>query len=160
MALEKDVNSYVSLEEAEAYMGDRLDVAAWDEASDADKAKALVTATSMLDQLTYPGSAISDSQPLAFPRSGMYYDDKLGTYMGMDSQVARTRLDRATCELAYHLLNNDGLLDAGGSVVSLQVGSISLSQITDPPKVPLFVRKMLSGMLLSGGSHSTWWRNN
>lgn len=39
MALEKDVNSFVSLAEAEAYFENRLDVDAWTSATEPQKAK-------------------------------------------------------------------------------------------------------------------------
>ncbi len=158
MALGKGVNSYATVAEADAHFEDRLDVAAWSEAAEAEKAKALVTATQYLDGLEWIGTSVSDSQPLAFPRVGVYYDPKLGREVTLTSSVP-SRIVTATFELAYHFLNNDGLLDETGSVTNLQISSISLNEVRAPVKFPSFVRTLVKPLLLSGGS-KTWWRAN
>ena len=75
MALAQGVNSYVTLEEANLYMVDRIDVTPWEVAANEDRAKALVTATSLLDLKYFIGTTTSESQPLAWPRSGVQYAD-------------------------------------------------------------------------------------
>jgi hypothetical protein len=89
MALEKDVNSYVELEEATEYFEDRVDVAAWDEATDEMKSKALVTATSLLDSFEWTGVVVSESQPLAFPRVGEYFDPRVGYCVNLNGTPDR-----------------------------------------------------------------------
>jgi hypothetical protein len=157
MALEKGVNSYVTLIEANDFFQMRLDVAAWEQASNITREQALVTATGLLDTLEWTGVAISDSQLLAFPRIGFYFDPKLGyeTYL---PETVPIRIILATCELAYHLLNNDGLLDDTGTVTDLSVGSISLNIKTNPTLIPPIVKRQISPLLV----HSTrqWWRAN
>lgn len=159
MALAKNFNSFVSLAEAELYFADRLDVDAWTSANDTQKSQALVTATSMLDQLEWVGVAVSESQNLAFPRTGTYFDPKLGYEASMQSVSSYMRLSFATYELAYHLLNNDGLLDDSGEVEDLQVGSITLSNLTTPNKIPNIVLRKIRPMLVNRGS-KMWWRAN
>jgi len=158
MALAKGTNSYVTREEANTHFTDRLDVAAWTSAPDAQKDQALVTATKILDNLSWTGTAISDSQALAFPRSGTYYDPKLGHVATLPETVP-TRITNATFELAYHLLNNDGLLDDTGSVTNLSVGQINLSIKTEASKIPSSVKAIINPLLARGGSNS-WWRAN
>lgn len=159
MALAKSTNSYATVEEADAYFADRLDVAAWTDADAGQKARALVTATSVLDEQHWTGSAISESQPLAFPRVGGYYDPRLGSFTELYATVVPNRIIFATFELAYHLLNNDGLLDNSGSVTSLSVSSINLSTIIAPDRISQTVRRLITPMLVGGGSQG-WWRAN
>ena len=159
MALTKGVNSYVDVVEASAYFADRLDVAAWEGASDTDKAKALVTATSLLDGLVWIGVAVSETQPLAFPREGSFFDPRLGFEVAFDSVDTPPRIVTATYELAYHLLNNDGLLDETGSVDSLSIGSISLTNVRNASWLSPTVDRLIKPMRALANKNA-WWRAN
>jgi hypothetical protein len=158
MALGKSVNSYATVAEADAYFVDRLDVAAWVNASSDEKAQALVTATSQLDLMEWVGIAVSVDQALAFPRVGSYYEPRVGMEVELTSTVP-TRIVKATYELAYHFLNNDGILDDTGSVVDLQIASISLTKVRNANSLPAVVKKLVAPLRLNGGS-SAWWRAN
>lgn len=158
MALVKGTNSYATVDEASAYFADRLDVAAWDAAGAEERAKALVTATSVLDDQTWVGSAVSATQPLAFPRTESYFDPRLGSYVDLTT-VTPDRLLKAVYEQAYHLLNNDGLLDDTGSVTTLSVSAINLSEMKAPNLIPGVVKRMIKPMLVNGGA-AGWWRAN
>jgi hypothetical protein len=144
--------------EANSYFENRLDVAAWTEASEAVKAQALVTATSVLNDQKWIGTAISDSQKLAFPRSGSYFDPRLGYEVYLTDEVP-DRILNATYEMAYHLLNNDGVLDDTGSVSNLQVGQISLSIKTSASTIPSSVKRLINPLLINAGTNM-WWRAN
>lgn len=158
MALTKNVNAYSSVVEADSYFENRLDAAAWTDADATEKSKALITATSLLETMSWTGEVVSESQPLAFPRSGDYFDPRLGTTAKLTAEVPK-RIIEAQYELAYHLLNNDGLLDSTGSVTALKIGTIDLSEIRNPPKIPSHVSRLIRPLLISGGS-SSWWRAN
>jgi hypothetical protein len=157
MAIAKGTNSYATVEEAELYFADRLDVAAWTDADAAQKAQALVTATSILDEQRWVSCAISESQSLAFPREGTYYDERMG--LDVELSPVPKRIVNATFELSYHLLNNDGILDDTGSVRSLNVSSINLSEIVRPNLIPGVVRRLIKPLLENSGSRG-WWRAN
>lgn len=158
MALVKGVNSFVDLAEAELYFEDRLDAAAWMDGSELQKTQSLVTATAILDLREWTGIAVSDSQALAFPRKGSYFDPRSGRDVSFKDSIP-DRIVKATFELAYHLLNNDGLLDDTGSVIDLQLGNISLKEIRSPTQIPNHVYRSIRPMLSNGGS-SLWWRAN
>lgn len=158
MALQKGVNSYVTVEEADAYFADRLDVAAWTGASVEQKPQALVTATKMLDDLDWTGYVVSESQPLAFPRTGEYFDPRTGTTISLNSSTP-VRIQNATMELAYHLLNNDGLLDDTGTVESISIGGINITNIRQANKMPGVVDRLVKPLLVNSGSNM-WWRAN
>lgn len=158
MALVKNVNSYVTINEANTYFEDRLDVAAWTTASDAQKSQALITATKLLDELNWTGVAVSASQSLAFPRSGTYYDPKIGMEVELTSSIPN-RILLGTYELAYHLLNNDGVLDETGSVRDISVGGISLNSIIQTSKIPKTVKSLIKPLQTNSGAN-LWWRAN
>jgi hypothetical protein len=157
MALAKNVNSYVTLTEADAYFADRLDADAWTSTDATNKAKALITATGQLDQMSWVGVAVSNSQKLAFPRSLSYYDPKLGAQIS--TAGTPDRVLNATYELALHLLTNEGVLDSGSSVMSLSVDTIRLDTITPAEKIPGIVRTLIKPLLVNNGAQ-TWWRAN
>lgn len=159
MALSKGVNSYVTVAEADDYFVDRLDVAAWTAADNTQKGQALVTATNTLDTMPWNGTVINASQSLAFPRSGYYFDPRLGQHVTLTSDVMPKRLLQATYELAYHFLNNDGILDDSGVVNDLNIGSISLTTIRAPSLIPATVRRLIKPLLVNSGSNS-WFRSN
>lgn len=158
MALIKGENSYETLESANSYFEDRLDAAAWSDAPELQRSQAMVTAASMLDNLTWTGAAVSESQPLAFPRNGQYFDPRIGATVSLNGQVPK-RVITAQYELAYHLLNNDGLLDDTGSVSDLSLGSIKLSDVKSPKKLPSIVYSLIRPLLFPQGG-SVWWRAN
>jgi hypothetical protein len=161
MALAKGINSYANVAEADSYFEDRLDVAAWIDASDEQKAQALVTATRHLDNLDWIGIAVSSSQNLAFPRVGTYFDPRLGYSVTLDNEIPK-RIVHATFELAYHFLNNDGLLDDTGQLQNLQIGTIKLDLIRKANKLPYSVDSLVSCLRNRGTGFSTkiWWRAN
>ena len=159
MALSKGINSYATVAEADTYFEDRLDASGWTSADATQKAQALVTATATLDELNWIGIAISDSQALAFPRNGEYFDPRKGTVVTLSSTTVPSRIITATFELAFHLLSNDNVLDDTGTVTNLVVGSISLTDIRKPSKTPPQVKRIIKPLLLNGGSN-TWWRAN
>jgi len=164
MALVKGINSYVEAVEADTYFEDRLDAAAWAEASQEQKEQALVTSTAVLDRMEWTGTVISEEQPLAWPRIGSYFDPRLGTEVILDDTVPKRIID-GTYEEAYHLLNNDGLLDDTGSVLNLQVSTIVLEEITDVSDKSSVVDSIVKPLLAKynpygGGSGNAWWRAN
>jgi hypothetical protein len=159
MALVKDENSYTDVAEADVYFGNKLDVAAWSDATDPIKEQALITATAILDDKDWAGVIANETQFLSFPRNGFYFDPRLGMEVSLASVDALKRIVRATQELAYHLLNNDGLLDDTGRVEDLSLGVIKLSNVRAPDIIPDHVRRIFKPLSLNRGTRS-WWRAN
>ena len=157
MALVKDVNALSTVEEASAYFSDRIDASVWNGASSARQAQALVTASSLLGDLEWIGSVISESQELAFPRSGSYFDPRVGGLV--DLNPTPKRILRAYYELALHLLSNEGILDDTGTVDSLSITGVNLSKIRSPSRIPLPVKNLLKPVLVNAGINA-WWRAN
>jgi hypothetical protein len=159
MALVKGTNSYVTVAEAEIYFSDRVDVKAWTNADETVKSQALTTATTILDNLDWAGVVLDSSQTLAFPRSGEYFDTRLGMLVYSTTTVP-DRIIKATFEQALHLLNNEGLLDSTGTIANLSISGISLSTIRNPPKVPMTVKRLIDVLLSRSSLSKSWWRAN
>jgi len=159
MALQKGVNSYGDVSDADAYFSDRLDVAAWTGATSDRKGQALVTACAMLDGLEWRGYAVSEDQTQAFPRVGEYIEPKLGRVLCMDPTP--DRILKASFEQAYHLLNNAGLLDDTGRVRDLAVSGVNLTKIEPASRFPKVVTDMIKPLLARGSvNNRSWWRAN
>lgn len=69
-------DSYVTLEEADAYMGSRFGTAAWDGLATADREKAIRQATREVDRHRFHGYRNSTAQALEFPRAYPYNADE------------------------------------------------------------------------------------
>lgn len=158
MALTVGVNSYISVEDADAILLDRLDVAAWVDASLEQKASALITATALLERETWIGQVVDPLQKLAWPRTnGTYFDARLGQSVNLSGTIPN-RIVLATVELAYHLLNNDGLLDSGTSIKNVTIGPISIENIIASPQKSSAASSLIAPLLRAGGRN--WWRAN
>ena len=158
MALNKGTNSHATVAEGDAYFADRLDADEWTSATEEMKGQALVTATSIFEYLNWAGVAVSESQDLAFPRVGSYFDPRVGTEVEFGSTTP-DRIIRATFELAFHFLSNDGILDDTGRAVDVVVGPIKLNQVFSPNLIPSHVKRLINPMLVNAGSN-IWWRAN
>ena len=156
MALEKDVNSYATVAEADAYFADRLSGASWASISPEMKAKALISATQKLDEMRWKNSAIASDQPLAFPRTGSYFDKRMGAYIPMTPTPNAIRI--SAIEMALFLLENPDSQETGSYVKELKVGPIELKGLERTSKQPSVVQNALADML--DGSGRQWWRAN
>lgn len=100
--------SYLEIADAEAYFAGRLNTDAWDNATVADRTKALVQASTDIDKLNYIGEKSDDTQEHEFPRTRA---DNTGvdTLLGMcDTDNVPYCVKYAVCEQALALL--DGFL--------------------------------------------------
>lgn len=154
MAITKGVNSHADLNSANTYFADRIDSGIWSNTPDLEKEKALVTATALLDDMSWRGVAIGET---TFPREGDYFEPRLGKTVNFTSETP-SRVHNATCELAYHLLANDELIAETGGVGKLEISGIKLEGISNAPLIPSSVRKLLKPLLLTNAR--TVWRAN
>ena len=137
MALQKGTNSFVSISESDIYFEDRLNSENWF-TNDALVEQALVTATGILDDMDWGGTATpTASYPLSWPRDITYYDNKSGYSVDLEDDRSATSegtipgdIKKATFELAFHLLNNMKTQESNASgenkVKDLTVGSVRL----------------------------------
>lgn len=165
MALVLFENSYIA--DASAYLADNP---AWESASEEEQEQALVDATRILDQTQWVGSAVSPTQPLAWPRSAFtYFDPVMNHYIEIEEGEVPTRLAKATAYLALHLIRYPQVVQGyEASFDEITVGPISVKN-TDAqsspgriPTVPAEVNRLLEPLVWRGAvvSGSAWWRSN
>ena len=124
MALVKGANSYVDVAEADAYFSSRMESSVWTTASTEDKEASLVTATDILNNISWKGST-SSHEALAFPRDVTYLEPRHGDYVQVVSDTPE-RIRQATYEQAKHLLLNPNIRDAAMRFDRLKVDVIEL----------------------------------
>ena len=137
MALQKGTNCFVSILESDEYFENRLNSENWF-ANDGAVEQALVTATGILDDMDWGGTATpTASYPLSWPRDITYYDNKSGYFVDVEDDRSTTfegtipgDIKKATFELALHLLNNMKTQESNASgenkVKDLTVGAVRL----------------------------------
>jgi hypothetical protein len=168
MALVLNTNSYVLIADADTYFETRIDSANWFDAEDEIKEQALVTATALIDDNSWIGSAVSSSQALAWPRkNAIYNDDRLGLQITIADSEIPSRVKTAVYEQALHLIDNeDVLMGQSQTFESISVGSISLSDsngdTTRTPMKPSTALKPIRPLIRKGsmGQGAGWWRAN
>lgn len=163
MALVKGEDSYVTVVEADAYFDSRLFATAWQALSNADKERALKTATRSIEKLEFEGRIADASQKLAFPRTGSYYEPKYGYMTEFDPLVVPTEIVEAVCEAAIYLASNSSAVNAGVSVEEFTLDVISLKGIgktsaTAPATFSALKKFVVGGYGGPGGG--LWWRSN
>jgi hypothetical protein len=126
--LDTSCNSYVSLAEADTYTADivmqpsRQDT--WDNLDDDVKARYVVNATRLLDNLAqWVGDKYSRDQRLKWPRINACIDGFL-----LDSTIVPEQVKWATIEMALWLMDNDGLtqVKTNYELDKVSVGSIRI----------------------------------
>ena len=167
MALQKGTNSFVDVTEADSYFKMRLNSDLWLD-GDGDKVEqALVTATGILDNLIWDGTATpTTTYPLSWPRDIEYFDSKHGDYLILEDDRTDSfegtipeDIKTATYELAYYLLQNMSTIEENGNgsnkVKDLTVGSIRMifdihSGESDFRSLPTPVYKLVTKYLGDG----------
>lgn len=155
MSLTVGTNCYISRADAVTYFTELIHGGDFLSADDADKDKALITATKMLDRQEWVGSKTSPTQELDWPRTGV--SDPEGNAVASDS-VPQFILD-ATCELALALLQDLTVqtnADTSANIRSLKAGSAEIEYFkgTSGPRFPTIVHELV-WFYLSGTSSAT-----
>lgn len=111
-------NSYVTVTECSTYFDDSLTGQEWREASEDDKARALLMAAARMERLNWRGIRASSTQVLAWPRADVQKRD--GVYSrfpawseAFASDTVPQVIKDAQCELALAYLQ--GWQDGSGS---------------------------------------------
>jgi len=126
-------NSYCTVAEASAYNEAHVSGATWSDADPEDQKRALIMATRQLDAyLSWSGVATTDSQVLAWPRTGMI-DPVTEDVIGED--VIPQRLKNAVAEQARLLLVRDRSAESDtdvSGIASITAGSVQIGFRTPP----------------------------
>ncbi len=148
------MNSYTSVSFADDYFVARFGAESWSSFDEPKKFALLVQATNVLDTYMYGGLRTSRSQPLQWPRQGIYNDE--GT--PYSSAVLPAKMEKATCEMALWLFTEeDRLLNdvALQQVDAFKAGPLDLkirkNAMVIPEKVLSTIKSIGAGTLISTG---------
>lgn len=141
-------NTYASAAEADAYHTDRA-FDAWDDATDDEKATALIKATDYLNGLSWTGRKVAQ-RVMAWPRIGVCLD---GYPIATDDVPDDVIL--ACCYMAGEFVKGADPLAAQDRAISeMTVGGVSFRYEPGSSQSPQYpaLRSILRGLLLSSGS--------
>lgn len=146
-------NSYATIAEANTYLDDSVRAGSWEFLDDDNKARALLTATRMLDRREWQGEVADEDQTLAFPRTG------LADY---GSTQFPSPIIEACIELAYEL-TQDAEVESqsqGKNTKKLTAGSTSIEYfrpggvrgLASVKRFPDVVEEIIADLLASSRS--------
>ena len=151
-----DANSYVTLDEANAYFADRMHASSWVAATDKDQL--LVTSSQMLDwYINWKGDKYTVAQSMQWPREGAIRPD--GTVI--DEDVLPPEIKIAVYELAITCIDADRLADDPlAGIGQLRAASLMIKAGAEKPNqtnanpVPTQIYRILSDLYNQGSSIS------
>ncbi|MBI2239623.1 MAG: hypothetical protein HYU59_02340 [Magnetospirillum gryphiswaldense] len=146
MALTVGIDSFITLEQAEAYFTGRLYILDWSGAASGDKEKALKMAARTLNRLRWRGSLTSESQVMAWPRQGVIDPE------GREITVTTIPQDikDAQAEMALAMLREDLTADdSNRGVKRVKAGTVEVEYNGEAPakSLPDAVQELLSPYL-------------
>ena len=124
-------NSFISLEDADAYFDERFDSKEWLDADEEVKEQLLITATKKINMFDFIGEKNEVSQPLEFPR-------KFGTPQDIKDAVCEEAISLLKDETNVHKKNQEDNI----SSISLGVGSVSYNTSKSDSGVTVLVSKI------------------
>lgn len=134
MSLQK--TSYITVDEAEQYFEGVLDTDAWDDATNAEKTKALIQASTDIDKLEYIGTKTTLQSEHEFPRNPIPEIDP----NQIDSDLVPFNVKYAVCEQALAIL--DGW-DVGQEIDGLSLVGAAYSSVKatfDREDIPMHLK--------------------
>lgn len=157
MALDNSIgtptaNSYVDVDEADAYFLQRSNSTKWSTVN--DKEAALITASRLLDwQLKFDGEKTLDTQSMQFPRTDIWMSDE----SEYPSDVIPQEIKFAVFELAYLSIGVDRTADnALAGIDQVKAGPLFIKATpagygsTKADIIPQFIKTMISDFTISG----------
>lgn len=141
-------NAYLSLPDAQAIADARLFAEPWNAAIPATQARALITATALLDRMGWQGRKLAPTQPLSWPRVA----DRAPLGYPLATEIPDA-IKTASVELAIHLLRTGNMGD-GPPVMQTMLGDamqMNYQHIAD--ELPKHVRRLIEPYLRASSAH-------
>lgn len=134
----KDFYTYATVEEANEYFS-VIYGSEWENISENQKQKLLLTATRIIDRQDYQGQKVDENQPLKFPR------------IINGKETSEDLLIIACCELATDIYSDNGV-DGVNNLKSVSLGdsSVSFAEGENSCEDDLIIERYLSDYLLGG----------
>lgn len=118
-------NSYVTLEDADTYFETVPDSSTWDDKTEDQKTRALISATRWIDALSFYGDRCSETQALKWPRENYKVDG-----IELACTLIPAGIDTATYELARALANDTdaitGTTGTSGIYDAVELGDLKV----------------------------------
>ena len=123
-------NSYVTLAEANTYFETVPDSTTWDNKTDDQKKRALISATRWIDSLNFYGDRCDDGQALKWPRNNYEVDnvELACTATPKDIKYAQYELARALANETDAITGNKG---TDGTYEEVKIGDMEVKYNTD-----------------------------
>lgn len=145
-----EYDSYRTVAQADEYLAADFTATAWRAETDEDaKARALVTATRLLDRQVWPGEKTDEDQDHVWPRTGVSGVE--------DDEEPQAVLD-ACCLLAKYIHEGSSVetsVSTASNVRRIKAGSVEQEYFFpqgNGTRLPLPVQELLAGLLGTGGS--------
>ena len=123
-------NSYVTLAEANAYFETVPSSTTWDDKTDDQKNRAIISATRWIDSLNFYGDRCSNNQALSWPRNNYHVDR-----VELTCSAIPTDIKYASYELARALANDTdavtGNTGTEGLYEEVELGELKVKYNTD-----------------------------
>ena len=123
-------NSYVTLAEADAYFETVPSSTTWDDKTDDQKNRAIISATRWIDSLNFYGDRCSNNQALSWPRNNYHVDR-----VELTCSAIPTDIKYASYELARALANDTdavtGNTGTEGLYEEVELGELKVKYNTD-----------------------------
>lgn len=141
------VNSYLTLADALAIADERLFTRDWDCADDVTRCRAILTATAILNRMSWEGRPLAPTQPLAWPRVPQ------GCPSGypLTTEVPAAIIT-ATAELAFHLLER-GEMERPAIMQRMLGQSMAMYFPTIADELPKHIRRLIEPYLRSSSAN-------
>lgn len=136
-------NSYITVEEADAYFGDSFGKGLWAQAAASDQEALVITSSRTLDQyISWFGDKTNQAQSMEWPRTGVY--DKTGRLY--PSTTIPSTIKFAAYELAYYMLQNGGISFQEQNIDSVKVGPVEVdfTERSTDAGIPKFIESLLA----------------
>jgi hypothetical protein len=143
--LSPNMNAYCDLAFANAYFTFRYGAEAWADFDDFKKEALLVRATNTLDTLRYGGLKFSKTQPLLWPRTGIYDDE--GTLYSINT--VPVKIKQATCEMAHWFWTEDDRYFSDTEIQQVnayKVGPLSVTAKNGAKAIPQAALDLISAI--------------
>ena len=123
-------NSYVTLAEANTYFETVPDSTTWDNKTDDQKKRALISATRWIDSLNFYGDRCDDGQALKWPRNNYEVDnvELVCTAIPNNIKYAEYELARALANETDAITGNKG---TDGTYEEVKLGELEVKYNTD-----------------------------
>jgi hypothetical protein len=150
-----EMNSYVSSTEAEDYFAQRIHAETWEDIDNDESF--LITATNNIDwYLSFPGIKTSTTQPLEWPREGVF-DTK--NQSSIDSNIIPVKIKYAVLEFALSSIQADRTIDSDmAGLQEVQIGTLKVKSNSSgswqetKTVIPEIIYKILDGIIVSAGA--------